>query len=90
MTSAQTLRVCRRENRCTLFRIMRDQLLDDFGRTEWNIDFVAVSMSSTTLVFSRAALAAIISARRSSGGRAVGIAAGGVGRVGASGRAAAA
>ena len=30
---------------------MRDQLLDYFGRTAWNIDFTPVSMSSATLVF---------------------------------------
>ena len=57
---------------------------DYFGRTEWNTDFAADSMSSATEVFSVFSRGGAISARRSSGGRAVGISAGGVGRSGLS------
>lgn len=56
------------------------------GRTEWNIDLAASSMSSATLVCSRADGSACPVAFRSSG-RADGISAGGVGRRGSSERA---
>jgi hypothetical protein len=57
---------------------------DYFGRTEWKTDFAADSMSSATDVFSIFSRGDAISARKSSGGRAVGISAGGVGRSGSS------
>ena len=57
-----------------------------FGKTEWNTDFAADSMSSATDVRSRGA-ESTASARKSSGGRGSGISAGGVGRSGSSTRA---